>query len=62
LIVMVACFLDLSVLLYSLLEVVPNPLTDACEITGAGAEKTLLGAARKLVVAAGPLSEEADGA
>src|SRR6516162_7298288 len=63
LIVIAAFFLELSVWCFSaLLEVVPNPLTHACEITGAGAEQTLLGAARKLVFAARPLLEQADGA
>src|SRR6478752_3024178 len=46
----------------ALLEVVPNPLTHACEITGASAEEKLLGAAGKLVVAARPLPEQANGA
>src|SRR4029077_11657713 len=63
LIVMVAFFLEsFCVCSSALLEVVPNPLTHACEITGAGAEETLLGAAGKLVVAARPLPEQANGA
>src|SRR4029077_20363757 len=63
LIVIAAFFLDLSSGAFQpWLEVVPNPLTHACEITGAGTQETLLGTAGELVVAARPMLEDADGA